>query len=328
MARQFVINSLNSIPENSMIAFTDGSAIPNPGPCGASAVIFSNGLNSQPIILSKSISKYSSSYHGELEAINLAVNFAKNYSETHYINQLRIYSDCQSALLAVSNIEPSINFRKSILEIRSKIGILQSQNTQVIGIWVCGHANIMGNELADENAKKAALEAKTLTTKCESSIMETKNAIKKLTVNRWQKAWNSIPQGRDFFLLCPTVSRNCYKSIGNIHGEIKLNRIKFNNTRLKQHLYNKALCDSPECDCEQDRETPEHILLHCNLYNLEREHLLDCIEHSFVKNNVPFHLRHIDFNTLVSGDSMLDKNTNTEITMAVTSFLSRIPAKI
>ena len=56
------------------MAFTDGSALGNSGPCGAGAVIYPNGLDSHPLSLHSPVSKSSTSYHGELKDILLALD--------------------------------------------------------------------------------------------------------------------------------------------------------------------------------------------------------------------------------------------------------------
>lgn len=52
------------------------------------------------------------------------------------------------------------------------------------------------------------------------------------------------------------------------------------------------------------------------------------IEGSFVKNNVEPRLRSINFETLISFNNDLDRESNKAITNAVTHFLGSISAKI
>ncbi len=57
---------ISSIPANVLPCFTDGSALTNPGPCGAAAVVYTEGMGSQPVILKRPVAPRSTSYHGEL----------------------------------------------------------------------------------------------------------------------------------------------------------------------------------------------------------------------------------------------------------------------
>ena len=64
---------MNLNTENTMIIFTDGSALSNPGPVGAGVVIKNKGPKSTPVKLAKAVKQMSTSYEGEIEAIKLAV---------------------------------------------------------------------------------------------------------------------------------------------------------------------------------------------------------------------------------------------------------------
>ena len=53
---------------NDIVVFTDGSALPNPGPCGAGVCIFWAGLSAKSSEHALPVSSYSTSYHDELKA--------------------------------------------------------------------------------------------------------------------------------------------------------------------------------------------------------------------------------------------------------------------
>ena len=88
---------------NDIIAFTDGSALGNPGPCGAGTAIYWNGLSDQPSHHLHPVSQKSSSYHGELYAILLTLEATVNKYPPIYNRKLHIITDCQSAVLATTN---------------------------------------------------------------------------------------------------------------------------------------------------------------------------------------------------------------------------------
>ena len=48
-----VLEILRQIEENEVVIFTDGSALGNPGPSGAGAVVYLNLYQSSPILLKK-----------------------------------------------------------------------------------------------------------------------------------------------------------------------------------------------------------------------------------------------------------------------------------
>ena len=62
---------LHNSDERDILVFTDGSALGNPGPTGAGAVVYLNGYQSVPVLLKKSVSPMSNNYTGELVGIHI-----------------------------------------------------------------------------------------------------------------------------------------------------------------------------------------------------------------------------------------------------------------
>ena len=85
-----------------MIFFTDGSAQSNPGPTGSGVIIKKQGRNSTPIKIAKAVKYMGSSYEGELEAIKIATEYARDNISPSNVS-LHIFSDCQSAISAVTS---------------------------------------------------------------------------------------------------------------------------------------------------------------------------------------------------------------------------------
>ena len=75
-ARELISSHLRPLPRASLVIFTDGSSLENPGPCGSSAIIYTHGLAQEPVVLRRPLSTKSSAFHGELSAIDLALDFA------------------------------------------------------------------------------------------------------------------------------------------------------------------------------------------------------------------------------------------------------------
>ena len=101
---KFLANKyLNEINTNCVICFTDGSAQGIPGPCGAGAAIYVDSVSSIPILLKRPVSIRFVSHHGELAAIDLALEFCQPYFTSHpEVNKIIILSDCESAITTVS----------------------------------------------------------------------------------------------------------------------------------------------------------------------------------------------------------------------------------
>ena len=64
--QQMIQQQLDTTDINTMIAFTDGSALSNPGPTGAGAAILSHGQHSSPTKLANAVDHLSNNFHGEI----------------------------------------------------------------------------------------------------------------------------------------------------------------------------------------------------------------------------------------------------------------------
>lgn len=71
-------NLLQQIRYKEIVNFTDGSAMGNPGPARAGAVVYLDGYQSSSTLLKKGISPMSNCYTGELVRIKTALEFITN----------------------------------------------------------------------------------------------------------------------------------------------------------------------------------------------------------------------------------------------------------
>ncbi len=137
------------------IDFTDGSALDNPGPCGASAKFFTHGIDHHHLTFKEPITKFGTSYLGELEGIRIALEQAVLLFEQHRPTGIHIFTDCQITTVSSPGIETlehvttNTRCRKLVKHLKDKV---ISCNIS----WVCGLAGLQPNELADEAAKEAA----------------------------------------------------------------------------------------------------------------------------------------------------------------------------
>ena len=72
---------LEQIDDNDIVAFTNCSALGNPGPTGAGAVVYLKGYYSSPILLKKGVSPLSNNYTGKLVGIQIALEFMVSLEE-------------------------------------------------------------------------------------------------------------------------------------------------------------------------------------------------------------------------------------------------------
>ena len=67
------VRNVESILETDICMFTDGSSLGNPGPTGAGACIYPQGLNSTAICLKQAVHPNSNNFVGEIQGILLKI---------------------------------------------------------------------------------------------------------------------------------------------------------------------------------------------------------------------------------------------------------------
>ena len=102
---------------NTILIFTYQTAINNPGPTRARAVIRKNGLTSPPIKLVKAVASSGTRYKGELEAITISTEYAKEIIPDCNEN-IHIFVNCQSAIHAIKQQNNENYHHLSISSIR------------------------------------------------------------------------------------------------------------------------------------------------------------------------------------------------------------------
>ena len=200
-AKYYLANTKGDI-----VAFTDGSALGNPGPCGAGSAIFWKGMDSIPSLHKRPVSKLSSSYHGELQAIDLALQVIANKMPPVKNVTVHIITDCQSALQAAIKCDITKNFGTLLNNIQKSLICFRERKIRTVIYWTAGHIKLDGNELADKLAKEAAAEARDNTIpESPLSTSEIKNSFRKYILKRWQKRWDQGKDSRYTHTLIPQV---------------------------------------------------------------------------------------------------------------------------
>ena len=142
------------------MVLTDESALNNPGPTGAGAVIYLDGYETNPILLKKGVNPVRNNYTGDLVGIQIALEFLADLTENNNLRNRTIYifTDCQAAIISSFNNAIPKNKIDIILPIKEFLRRLSDKNILIEVHRVPGHNNIKGNGLADIQAKEAAKE--------------------------------------------------------------------------------------------------------------------------------------------------------------------------
>lgn len=156
-------NYLMGLPPDSIVAFTDGSSLGNPGPAGIGVVLCLPPFAGHQPLWSHEIARgigVATNNIAELKAIETAIQtihvYLDNVSHGESRLLLRIMTDSTYAIGVIhKNWSPTKN-RDLIEQIRIQWRRLQSRIPDSDFKHVRGHATIPGNERADSLATQSA----------------------------------------------------------------------------------------------------------------------------------------------------------------------------
>ena len=321
------IKFLEELPNTVIPIFTDGSALGNPGPCGASAIIYSDGLANDPVKLNFPISSWSTSYHGELAAICEAAKYVYELCSTrdsvHLPSAVHVFSDCQSAIASLSShkiLSAHHQLKTSFLDNHSK---LLELGIPIRLTWVAGHVDLEANELADAEAKNAAEEAEFT-----MPPTFTRNSIRarcrQRTLKLWQSSWRYGETGRRYQEVRPKVSLATMRSHLPSYLEKPLLRLQAGATNLRgETLWKAELHEDylPNCECGEIEDV-EHVLFQCRLLTKERLILETAVKSAYDEHEVPRIHRTLDVCTLLGGSrDDIGDNAFSAIELALAEFI-------
>ena len=97
-SRNLINDILEACTPDTLIAFTDGSCHPNPGPCRAGACVYLP-FETSPVNLKQPVSKHGSILFGEMIAIKMVLDFIlEKLHQKRKLNKVLILSDSQSSV--------------------------------------------------------------------------------------------------------------------------------------------------------------------------------------------------------------------------------------
>jgi hypothetical protein len=194
-------------------------------------------------------------------------------------NKCDIHIDNQSSIHAVEKPKQQSG-QYIIRNILQSLDELQTQRPSLeFKIeWVPGHMDIAGNEKADEEAKRAALEQLA----GESPIQYKLKSVQITKINddintAARKAWNSGKTNAREHRRMTRPQR--FKTGVQLYGGLprkqlaNLVRLRTGHCRLNSYLHRHNIIEDPKCDCGRGIETVKHFLLLCKKHEEPRNEL-------------------------------------------------------
>ena len=178
-----------------MLAYTDGSALKNPGPTGAGILIKVQVHKSILVKLAKAISSKGTSFDGELAAILMATQYALTHLTKEH-DSFNIYSSSSFRLsgCATCPITPHTreNYHNNTISlIRENLIEISLRISSIKMIYCPGHKGVCENEIADSLAKTGAKKARHLPCEMTATKEKIKKVIKKLTLQKRDRRWQN-----------------------------------------------------------------------------------------------------------------------------------------
>ena len=267
LGKEMVLDLMMEAPEGTTFAFTDGSCLTNPGPCGAGAVVYP--CNQKPVRLKRPVCKRGSILLGELVAILLVIEYLIQNTATIPSKLVKIFCDSQSAVGILTLGWKDTSYKDVVSDIKLGIDTLKEKGAPTQIDWTPGHSAIAGNKIADQLAKEAAKEAETFTDDRKfTSIADIKMASKKYVTSLWQKRWDNSETGRTYHSYFPKVDATRLFDNPTRTAFSQILQLQTGYSQLNEYRHKLGQAKTNQCECGQV-ETMEHYLIECPLQEQE-----------------------------------------------------------
>ena len=212
-------------------------------------------------------------FAAELVGVKTAIEMAKQQNK----QRCYIFADSQAAIRAAHNPRKQSGqyILAEIADLADNLVRINPKATITIQ-WTPGHKGVPGNEKADEEAKRAAIEqlGKQKHPKLKSKLIEQANAT---TAAASKALW---AKGAIHHTHHRRISKPSYVQFGNklYDGLTRRNtatlvRLRTGHCSLNNYLNRFRITESPECQCGHTTETVRHYVMECPLYNNQRNEL-------------------------------------------------------
>ena len=250
---QFRAKELMLLYDGHVLTFTDGSKTKEGVGCA-----FVSGWDTRSFSLPANSSVFSS----ELVAISKALSFIEVGDEVRHL----ILTD----FWQLRSFYPS---HPLVQDIIARLASLSQAGKSIQFCWIPSHVGIVGNELADAAARRAA--SAFCIRRLPLPARDFYPAAGSFVHSQWQQLWDA--QGRNKLKeLKPALTNWSSCSRKSRHQEVVLCRLRIGHTYATHgHLLRGE--ERPQCPCGNEPLTVAHVLLTCQRYAEKRRRILGCI---------------------------------------------------
>ncbi|XP_055842566.1 uncharacterized protein LOC129909517 [Episyrphus balteatus] len=249
----------------SHVWYTDGSKTNE----GVGAGVF--GMNTKTY-LHQSMDSFNSVFRAEIFAIELCLR--ENLNRAVINKKIYILSDSKAALQALRSNEVISKLVWDCIQLLHQ----PASTNRVQLIWIPGHSGHVGNEIADTLARKGSASTFMMPRPfCGIPTSTAKHYINKWLRDMANHYWTHTEGNRQAKKFIPNISHARTKQLLTLtRSQIRITTgFLTGHCSVKKHLKTMGITQDDTCRmCNEDEETAEHILCHCNcLINTRRRHL-------------------------------------------------------
>ena len=162
------------------------------------------------------------------------------------------------------------NHNMLIEQIRQELRKLQRMNWTIHFTWVKAHVGILGNELADQLAKRAAVNRNIQVCYTRKPKSEVLRNLEKNSVTEWENQWQVTTKGEQTKSFFPTVKER-------LQINIKYTSLLTGHGKLRSYFHRLKIKENPQCRCGMGEQTADHVIFRCNKFNGERTVFVDSV---------------------------------------------------
>jgi len=274
----------DEVVTSGVTVFTDGSVYNGSVGVGACAAVLFPSLDGdekliQTCAVGKKVSSFTCEVRGIVLGMSMVVDYFSNLNNISNMETVHIVSDSCAAIEAVDRCNrfvPPGMFRV-LIDLRQ---LLYDMNIRIVLVQIQGHSGILGNDIADKEAKLTAVQMfkgiVAVPDECVLSMSEAYRMSSEITGKSWQRLWDNESTGRYTYDLIPVVNTKVtfskFRDIG-----IAYCRMLLHDTMLKKDSHRTGTSDTPLCECGQADESVEHFLLYCGKYAESRKVMMDIV---------------------------------------------------